>query len=77
MASVAGEHPRPLSLAFARQIPPFAAYAASSPGAGEVFPQSESPWHGGKVFGQPQSLSVSKAFTPWGEGAERSEADEG
>ena len=34
MTSAAGEHPRPLSLAFARQIPPFAAYAASSPGRG-------------------------------------------
>ena len=33
------------------QIPPFVAYAPSSPGAGEVFPQRESPWQYGKLFG--------------------------
>ena len=30
---------------------PFCRCATSSPGAGEVFPQRESPWHSGKVIG--------------------------
>ena len=30
---------------------PFCRCATSSPGAGEVFPQGESPWHGGTVSG--------------------------
>ena len=39
-----------LSVIAARcQIPPFVAYATSSPGAGEVFPQRESLWQNWKV----------------------------
>ena len=41
------------------QIPPFVAYAPSSPGAGEVFPQRESPWQ------STQASSLCQGLSPW------------
>ena len=40
------------------QIPPFVAYAPSSPGAGEVFPQRESPWQRDEVCVDCQRLPL-------------------
>mgnify|MGYP004469452055 CR=1 FL=1 len=57
--------------------PPFCRCATSSPGAGEVFPQRESPWHRGKVFGKAIKFAVSPEPLPLGEVDLRSKDGEG
>ena len=52
---------------------PFCRCATSSPGAGEVFPQRESPWHGGAVSGL--SAKLAGALAPPGGAVERSETE--
>ena len=71
MASAAGEHPRPLSLAFARQIPPFAAYAASSPGPGEVARSARrgTRWHGASRDGEGEPAEKENIFRLFPENA--------
>ena len=44
---------------------PFCRCATSSPGAGEVFPQTERPWHSGKVYGQSQSVWFRQRLSLW------------
>ena len=48
-------------------LPLLSPTVTSSPGAGEVFPQRERPWHRGKVSGSPAKLAVSPEALPLGE----------
>ena len=74
-----GECPRPLRLltAFASTLPLLSPTVTSSPGAGEVFPQRESPWHDGKLSGVSANLPVPPEPLPLGEVASRSDDGEG
>ena len=48
-------------------LPLLSPTVTSSPGAGEVFPQRERPWHSGTVSGSPAKLAVTPEALPLGE----------
>ena len=66
-----------LSVTYGDRLPLLSPVVTSSPGAGEVFPQRESPWHGDKVSCSGAKLVVSPEPLPLGEVASRSDDGEG
>ena len=67
-----GELPRQRARPLRQSLPalphsPFCRCATFSPGAGEIFPQRERPWHGGKVSGLRAKCAVSPEAPPLGE----------